>query len=100
MSEKFSIGEWVVLQNSTAYPEYNGWLAVVVADGRCRWSMDTRTMTYEYMFCYRVQILQQDNDNALCNGYFLCSPWQMRKLGSGERQSQSNEEHEPEAIEK
>ena len=31
MSNEFEVGEWVILQNGTTFPEYDGWLGQFAA---------------------------------------------------------------------
>jgi len=91
MSDKFQIGELVILRNSKAHPEYNGWLAEVVSDGRHRWTKDILTMEDVYVFCYKVRLYQGVPEDAVYCWNFTCEPWQMKKLGEDESNSEADE---------
>lgn len=81
MSNKFEVGEWVILQNGTAFPEYDGWLAEIIQSGRNGHAIDVRTMEDVWCFYYKVRLIQDGIERAPHGGEFCCRPWQLRKLG-------------------
>jgi hypothetical protein len=81
MSNKFEAGEWVILQNGTTFPEYDGWLAEIIQSGRSGYATDVRTIETVWCFYYTVRLIQDGIERAPHMGEFCCRPWQLRKLG-------------------
>ena len=81
MNTTFEVGQIVVLQRSTAYPEYNGWLGIVVKEGRECWATNTITMEREWAYSYVVRLLIDGPDTLGFEHRFNCRPWQLRALG-------------------
>ena len=86
MSNKFEVGEWVILQNATTFSEHDGWLAEIIQGGQDGVALDLRTMEYVWCFYYQVRLIQEGVEQAPFKGEFGCRPWQLRKLGEFDKE--------------
>ena len=84
MNTTYRVGDLVILQHSTFYPEHNGDAALIVGGYGPRLAVDMRTMKGRTLGTYKVQILREPNTLDSCDGTVLVLPHQIRKLGPGE----------------
>ena len=70
------------MQKATVFEEYEGFLAVVTEDADYRDAMNTVTMEWEWIYCYRVRVLV--GDETAKEKMFSVFPWQLRRLDEPE----------------
>lgn len=74
MTEQFQVGNLMILQNGTVFPEYNGFLAVVLESGRYRRAMNMLSMEREGHFLYKVKVIKELDALSVNNGKLCVRP--------------------------
>jgi hypothetical protein len=95
MATQFQVGNLVIMQNATAFTEYNGFLAVITDCGRYRRAMNSITMKREWAYLYKVKVIRELDELSVDNGQFCVCPWQIRPLRDANDQELFNDATHP-----
>ena len=76
---KFEVGEMVITQYATYFSEFDGSLGVITQPLQRKLCKDLNLMRQVYSHVYQVRLLVKGET------HLWLRPWQLRKLGSGEK---------------